>query len=232
MDNLNFELITTVLLEENTHFEESLEFIGCFINRAMIRNERLKALHKGKGYKNYVFSNFYPFEKDKVYKKGHLYVFRLNSLDYRFLMDLKECLPQVKSSFIQVLSSEFIQLPKKHIVNLYTITPVVITVDNKPFLPEDDLDILRNRLQANLEKKYKSFYGSEFFAESFIQRIEIINCKPIKTRYKGINLLGNKLKITVKEDAKSQLLAHVAIGAGIGEKNSALGCGFCLVNYL
>lgn len=229
---MNFELIVTTLLKEDLHYEDSLQLIGSFINKAMLQSEKLKALHERKGYKNYVFSNFYPFEKDKIYKSGRVYVFRLKSLDYRFLKDLKEFLPIVKNSFIQILSSEYKQLPQKHIVDLYTVTPVVITVDNKPFLPEDSLDVLCNRLQANLEKKYKAFYGEELFTESFIQRIEFINRKPIKTRYKGIRLLGNKFKITVKDDEKSQLLARVAIGAGIGEKNSALGCGFCFANYL
>ncbi|EEM86548.1 CRISPR-associated endoribonuclease Cas6 [Bacillus thuringiensis serovar vazensis] len=229
---MNFELIITVLLRENVHYEDSLQLIGGFINKTMLQNENLKALHKRKGYKNYVFSNFYPIEKDKIYKKNRVYVIRLKSLDYRFLKDLKECLPSIKNYALQCLSLELKQLSQKHIVDLYTVTPVVITVDNKPFLPEDSLDILCNRLQANLEKKYKAFYGEALFTESFMQRIEFINRKPIKTNYKGIELLGNKFKITVKGDEKSQLLARVAIGAGIGEKNSALGCGFCFANYL
>ncbi|AMR06121.1 CRISPR-associated endoribonuclease Cas6 [Bacillus thuringiensis serovar pingluonsis] len=229
---MNFELIITALLRENIHYEDSLQLIGGYINKIMLQSENLKALHKRKGYKNYVFSNFYPSEKDKIYKKDRVYVIRLKSLDYRFLKDLKECLPTIKNYSIQCLSLELKQLPQKHIVDLYTITPVVITVDNKPFLPEDSLDVLCNRLQANLEKKYKAFYGEELFTESFIQRIEFINRKPIKTNYKGIKLLGNKFKITVKDDEKSQLLAKVAVGAGIGEKNSALGCGFCFANYL
>lgn len=67
---MNFELIITVLLRENVHYEDSLQLIGGFINKTMLQNENLKALHKRKGYKNYVFSNFYPIEKDKIYKKN------------------------------------------------------------------------------------------------------------------------------------------------------------------
>ncbi|HDR5276726.1 MULTISPECIES: CRISPR-associated endoribonuclease Cas6 [Bacillus] len=229
---MNFELIITALLRDNIHYEDGLELIGGFINRAMLQNKKLKALHERKGYKNYVYSNFYPFEKDKIYKQDRVYIIRLKSLDYGFLKDIKESLPTIKNYVIQCFALEIKQLPQKHIVDLYTVTPVVITVDNKPFLPEDSLDILCNRLQANLEKKYKAFYGEKLFTESFIQRIECINRKPIKTNYKGIKLLGNKFKITVKDDKKSQMLARVAIGAGIGEKNSALGCGFCFANYL
>ncbi|WP_459500530.1 CRISPR-associated endoribonuclease Cas6 [Bacillus sp. C1] len=229
---MNFELIITALLKEKVHYQDSIELIGRYINETMFHNEKLKDLHRRTGYKYYVFSNFYPFEKDKMYKKGAVYIVRLKSMDKKFLRELQGCFPKVNNSFMQVLSSELRTLPVKHIAELYTVTPVVITVDNKPFLPEDDLDILLERLQANLEKKYTSFYGQGDFNESFIQRIELLNSKPIATKYKNVRLLGNKLKIAVKEDEKSQLLAHVALGCGLGEKNSALGCGFCFANYL
>ncbi|APU86937.1 CRISPR associated Cas6 family protein (plasmid) [Clostridium botulinum] len=56
--------------------------------------------------------------------------------------------------------------------------------------------------------------------------LSITNNKTIYIPYKKGLLLGNKLKIQVKEDDISQTLATVALGAGIGEKNS-IGMGFC-----
>ncbi len=48
----------------------------------------------------------------------------------------------------------------------------------------------------------------------------------MKLYNKEVRLFGNKFKIIPNEDEVSQKLAFVALGAGLGEKNS-FGGGFC-----
>jgi len=93
--------------------------------------------------------------------------------------------------------------------------------------------LLQQRLQANLEKKYKGYYKNKLVPEqSFIQMIQVQNSKPISYSYKNIKLLGNKFRIIVNEDSVSQKLAFIAEATGLGEKSSSAGMGFCNANYL
>ena len=119
------------------------------------------------------------------------------------------------------------------IEQLFAIKPVIITVDNKPWLEKNNsIDIMKCKLNDNLSKKLKQFEGEEFLEEpiDFIDSIEIINRKPAKYSYKNVTLLGNKLNIKVKSDELSQKKALMAIALGLGEKGSSLGAGFC--NYI
>ena len=55
----------------------------------MSKNQELKELHdKKRVYKYYTFGNFYPIEKEKVYKKGNSYQFRLRSPNESFIDNL------------------------------------------------------------------------------------------------------------------------------------------------
>ena len=46
-------------------------------------------------------------------------------------------------------------------------------------------------------------------------------------KYKNIKFIGNKFKVWVNEDEKSQKLALIAMACGLGEKNTIVGTGFC-----
>ncbi len=67
-----------------------------------------------------------------------------------------------------------------YIRELYTQTPLIITVDDKPWLQNDgDLDLFKQRLEDNLEKKYKSFFNEDIdVKDKFIKSIEFKNRKP------------------------------------------------------
>ncbi|MBP3041867.1 CRISPR-associated endoribonuclease Cas6, partial [Bacillaceae bacterium Marseille-Q3522] len=165
------------------------------------------------------------------YKKGRVYIFRIRSAKKLFLQKLQRFLPITSQTAFQVLACQQKKIPDRFIQQLYTMTPVIATVDGQPFLPGDDIDLLIKRIQGNLEKKYKDLYGEETFEQSFIKRIEIINRKPIALHYKSIKLLGCKLKLDINEDNKSQRLARTALSSGLLEKNS-IGGGFCVANYI
>ena len=89
------------------------------------------------------------------------------------------------------------------------------------------MDLVKNRILANIQKKYKNIYNTQVDID-FIKAIKKINRQPIKIPYKNINMLGNKFEIEVKDDPMSQSLAYLAISVGILEKNS-IGFGFCMV---
>ncbi|WCN36624.1 CRISPR-associated endoribonuclease Cas6 [Aneurinibacillus uraniidurans] len=226
------QLTVTVFLRKNIHFSFSSEKIGQWINAALYLDENLKVFHEQNQYKHYVFDNLYPFEKDGVYKEGKVYIYKIRSLKQGFLSKVKHLLKKVNDDNFQLLAAEITRMPQRPIQELYTVTPFFITVKGAPWFVEHDWTTLEERLQANAEKKYKNLFGEERFTHSFIQRIEILNQRPIAISYKGIKLLGNKAKITIQDDQQSQKLAFISMGSGLAEKNSAVGGGFCLATYI
>ena len=202
----------------------------------MSKTDALNKLHQQRGFKYYSFGNFYPIEKKKVYKKGSTYQFVVRALDEAFVDVLKEALrTNIDNPNFLVLETYKKTEKQFFISELYSATPVIVSIENNLFWTmEKDGDImkLQKQLHDNLEKKYQSFYGESIKAEqSFIQLLEIKNKKPqnilITKNSKSIRLFGNKFKIVPNEDEVSQKLAFVALGAGLGEKNS-FGGGFCL----
>ncbi|MCW6075868.1 CRISPR-associated endoribonuclease Cas6 [Clostridium sporogenes] len=223
----------TAFLKKNIKFTQSGEVIGKIISKAMLMDEELKAMHKNREYK-YVYNNLYPVEKTGIYEEGRVYIYNIRSFNKKFTSKIKKLLSKVDSEFMRILAIEENSIKQKHIMALYTMTPVIVTVNNKPWLLENgDLIFLQKRLQDNLEKKYKEIFGQTLdIKQNFIQGIEVLNKKPMVFQYKGIKLLGNKFKILVNEDEQSQKLAFIATGMGLGEKGSSLGAGYCHAHYL
>lgn len=222
------ETTVTVLLKKPLYFQDVQEEIGKYLNRSMLQNHNLTSFHETDGYKFYVFSGLWPIEKNKTYRSGNVYIFTIRSLQQDFLDQLIPCIRKIDNKTFQVLAIENKQYRRCFIHELSTLTPFVVTVDGKPWMPEQhDFDLLLDRLHANAEKKYKKLFGNEIFANSFIERIDILNNKPLVMHYKNISVLGHKARIVVNEDEQSQKLAFTVLGAGLAEKNSALGAGFC-----
>jgi len=223
-----YELTITTLLQEDIFFTESNEKIGNLISAAMHLDAELAAKHKENGYKLYCFGGLYPVEKDKQYKTGRVYIFKLRSLERAYILKIKQLLPAVKNSSFKILAVEMKTCKQRYISELYTITPAVATVDNRNWAVGDDFLLLQERIQVNLIKKYKAFFHEELQpTQSFFQHIEIINNKPIRIKYKNTSLIGNKLKLQINNDEISQRLAFTALACGLLEKNSSIGCGFC-----
>ncbi len=233
---LFFELTCTAYIKKDISFKESFEIISKYISFSMAMDEKLKALHEGKNFKHYVFGGLLPVEHDKVYKQGNSYQFSIRSLD-EYLIDtlFKKLRENINYEFLQVVQTSKRKIKQSFISELYTATPTIITTENRLFWTmEKDGDILRlqKQLHDNLEKKYKAFYGEEIRVEqNFIQLLEVKNRVPqnieIKKDGKRVRFFGNKFRIVPHEDEVSQKLAFLALGAGLGEKNS-FGGGFCL----
>lgn len=227
------ELTITGCLLQDVYFTEANALIAQTINKSLYMDNELAEKHAKNEYKNYCFNSLYPLENDKTYKRGRIYIFRIRSLEESFAVKLKFLLPKVQSDFIKLIAIEQKTIKKKHIVELYTVTPALVTVDNKHWLPQDDFILLQERFQMNLEKKYKTYFGEALIIkQSFIQHIEILNHKPMSFSYKNTKLLGNKFRIIPNDDVISQNLAFIAEATGIGEKSSSAGLGYCNAQYL
>jgi len=227
-----FELTTTAYLLKNVAFNEVNEKIAQLINKAMLNDEKLAVKHEENKFKNYVFDSLYPREKDKIYKAGKIYVFRIRSLEEDFISKIKQLLHNTTTDYFKVIAGEIKRYEQRAIKEIYTVTPALATINNHFWISGDDIMLLQDRIQINLLKKYLEFFNVEVQKEdSFIQYIEIKNKKPIAFNYKNIQFIGNKFIIKVNEDDLSQKLAFLALGAGLLEKNATNGMGFCIAKY-
>lgn len=227
---MNFtELTITVMLKEDINFQYCGYVIGKNINKSMLSDEDLKKIHPKKQYKHYVFNSFYPIEMDKVYKKNRLYFFKIRGLSNEFIEKLDNCLLKLKSNDFDVISISKKKIEKRPIKELYTQTPLIVTLEDGPWLQgNDDLELFKRRLEDNLEKKYKDFFNEDIdLKDKFIKSIEFKNRKPMHFKYKGIKLLANKVSIQIQDNEEAQKLAFIARATGLGEKNSSVGAGFC-----
>lgn len=227
-----YELIATIFLKKDTHFSQSSELIGKNISNLMLNDNDLRKYHKEKIYK-YVFTNLYPVEKDGVYKKDRVYILNLRCFNENYILKIKKCMENYESSDLRIISADIKEINQKHINFLETITPAIVTIDSKPWLPNEDILLLVKRLHANAEKKFKFFFNEEIgeVEDYFIEKLKILNRKPTYYSYKGIKLLSNKFKIKVNDDDKSQKLAFIVLGGGLAEKNSILGAGYCKCDW-
>ena len=235
-----FELHCKTYLKRDISYETSFDVLSSYINFAFTNDEKLKEFHQNVDIKSYSFGNFYPIQKDKIYKLGNIYEFIIRSLDEEFIYKLQKYLREnINNSHIQVLQTSKKVVNQFFITELYSITPVITTIkdDEKKYhfwTTQKDGDILKlqKQLQDNLIKKYESFYKEKLNpTQNFIQLLELKNKTPqsiyINKNGKKIRFLGNKFKIIPNEDEISQKLAFVALACGLGEKQS-YGGGFCL----
>ncbi|MCX7921558.1 MAG: CRISPR-associated endoribonuclease Cas6 [Clostridia bacterium] len=224
-----YELTATVILTRDIHYTDAGEVIGQTINKTMLQDSELIELHSKSDFKHYVFNSFYPVEKDGVYREGRIYIYKIRSLNQDFIKKMKELLPNTKADIYKVVAVQRKTINRPQISNIYTLTPVVVTrEDGKNWVSDDGVGFLKQRLQANLEKKYKAFYNEEVCPlKDIFTGIEVLNRKPIAINFKGSKFLGSKLKLWFNKDSDSQKLAFVAMACGLGEKNTSVGAGFC-----
>lgn len=221
-----YNLKLSVILKSNIKSEATYEKLANLISYAMLKDKDLKLLHEENKYKNYVFCNLYPIEKDSIYKANNIYYFDIRGIDLKMFMKLKQVLNVTEDENFKVIQVNFETSIQRKISKLITLTPVILTTKIGDYDIKENLEFVKDRLVANIQKKYKAIYNTEANVD-FIKEIIKTNHKPMKIPYKNIHMLGNKFEITVKEDPISQNLAYLMLSIGCGEKN-ALGFGFCM----
>ncbi len=220
-----YNIKVAVLLKNDTQAFENYEKISKLISASMLKDQTLKQLHEENRYKNYVFCNLYPIEKDGVYKAGNIYTFQIRTIDFKLGLKIKQVLNNFQNEEFKVIVSDLETSTQRKINTLATLTPAIITSDKGDYLINNDMQLVKERILANAQKKYNQLYNEKIDMD-FIKSIKQINNKPIKIPYKSINILGYKFEIEVKDDPISQNLAYLILSVGLLEKN-AEGFGFC-----
>lgn len=227
MQKYYYRLTCKIKLLHNVALNDLNEYLSNMINKTMLRDLILKEYHQKKDIKFYVFSNLYPFENDKQYKKDKEYSFYVNIFDQNMALRLKNCLEQ-EECIIEVNLKVCNFKPIKVLSSHSTCVSQLPNTDynNRYWTKEKSIALLLKALNSNLTKKYNLLYGKEEKNIDFIQSITVKNQKNIAFNYKNGKVLGYQVSIVVKDDLLSQLAANLCMAVGIGEKNS-LGCGFC-----
>lgn len=223
------ELQVKVFLTKDIKIEETLQKICILVDKSLIKDDRYSKFHEENKFKNYSFNMLYPLEENRIYKKENIYTFILRTVDYDLAnYFLKELINEYTDE-IKVLTINKKLIPIKHIESIHAITPIVAKFDNGYWKQHSTIDILEKRIKENLIKKYNAFY-EEKIDEDFelFTTMSIINKKPIATKYKGISILGDKIKFMVSDNEQAQKIVNFALGTGLGEMNSR-GLGF--INY-
>lgn len=223
MQYYNLKLV--VIPKKDIKNEEAYEKISKLIANAMLKDEELKQTHEKNEYKNYVFCNLYPVQKNGIYTAGSMYTFDIRFINLSIAMKMKQFLSIIQNEDFKIVMSNLETNSQRKIKKLITLTPAVITTDKGDYKIDNNIQLVKERILANTQKKYNQIYNERVDVD-FINEIKQTNQKPIKIPYKNIYMLGNKFEITVKEDEMSQNLAYLALSVGLLEKNS-IGLGFC-----
>ena len=228
-----YELLIGVNLKKNVTLKDMSEEMSKSINILFLTNDRLKELHERNEYKLYTYSGLFPLEKDKLYKKGIEYLFKIRFLRKDMAREFEDLLYDVENPLFKTLrvvsSSRNIT---GQVEKLYTLTPAVITMDKKNWTKDtdnNDLSLVKERIINNTIHKYNFLNNTSIPVHDFIESIQMTNRLPMVFNYKTGVILANKFRISIKQDELSQELATVILGAGLLEKNS-LSFGFCLPN--
>lgn len=224
-----FEISLKVYLLKSIRSEEAQEKISEFIDVALGKNHEFLKLHNDNGFKNYCFNSLYPLEVDEIYKSDKIYTVKIRTISYELAQYFNETLIKTYTNFIKGLVSEVRILPKRHIKNIYCITPLIIKTDDGYWKNSLNFNEFERRIKENLIKKYNIFNNTKV-DENFelYTVIQIKNKKPIASSYKGRRILGDKINIEVDDNCIAQEIAYMSLGTGLGEMN-ARGMGF--VNY-
>ena len=206
--------------------------MSSYLDFSLCKNEKFLSKHKEKKYKHYNFNYLYPIENDKVYKKDKLYTITIRTIDQEVAEYLLNSTCNHSDENIEGIKSELKILPKKYIEKIYSITPVLIKDKEGYWRKKNNIEFFEKRLKENIIKKYKYISNNkEIELNNFYNEIKFKNYKPIKTSFKNINLLGDKVELSIESDLKSQELAYMILGMGLLENNSR-GMGFVNFKHL
>ena len=229
--NCYHEILVTLQFHEDIPVSEVQAALSELINNSMIFDEQLKEMHHRNAFKQYTFCLPYPLESDRIYRKARLYCFHLRTTSLKLALAFRQWLPKAKGP-AKIVSLELKNYGRIAISELTTLTPVVCTVDNRCWLPENGLALLAERLQGNALKKCRNqepAFTVPAGEDYFFEHIQMLNQKPIVVHYKhkGASLLGHKLHLSIKPQPWAQQMAFTVLGEGILEKN-AWGFGYCI----
>lgn len=230
MSNIQvYQIDCKVYLQKDIKFDHILYEISNFIDSGFGKDKHMLEFHQRQGYKNYVHSGFKEIEKDKKYKEGNIYSFSIRCLDEKLKDYLCHTLKDTFNATMKGLATTVRAIVKKTIEKLYSLTPVLIKLDEGYWKGNIDFTSYEKRLIDNAMKKTKFVLGEDF-NEDFVlyNRVELLNHKPICSKFKDISFLGDKVELHIAENAMAQQVAYILLGTGVLENNTR---GYGFLNY-
>lgn len=227
---LIYNLNCKVYLLQNIELINMLKEISHMVDVALCSTDTMIKFHEENQFKNYCISGFKEIEKDRIYKEGKVYSFSIRCISKEFAEFLCRQLSKADTNTMKGLVCDYKVIPHMYIDRLYTVTPAVVQIQEGGYWRNKiAIDEYERLLFENSVKKYNSITGDKL-DENFklYDTITFLNKVPIKTNYKSIQLLGDKVELTINSDEWAQAVAYMLLGAGLLLKNSRC---YGFVNY-
>ena len=222
-----WKLELKVYLLKNINQKDCLTKITYFIDSVLKIDEKFLKYHNKRIPKGYVFNSFYPLEKEE-YLAGKVYTVQIRTVNEELKDFLMKNLHNNYTREIKGLTISERKIEYRYIDRLFSVTPIILKTENGYWRGNMDVDNFLDRLKINLIKKYNQFYEEKLDeTENIFEKIEFRNDVPIKCSYKNINLLGDKVILTIAKNPTAQKLAFLSLGAGLSEMASR---GYSYVN--
>lgn len=226
------EISLKIRLKEDITYRNLPLKLSQGINKCFLIDKKSMILHKKNRCKNYSYSLLTPIEKD-YYKADKFYDLTIRFLSLELANSFYEGVKTIDNTIftLVVAKKKEIKSTDNIIKTLETINPTIIT-DNNRYVDSAHLKkkLVIDRIVSNTNHKMNDFYGKNNITKyNFIEDVEPMSFQSSVFNYKknGV-LIGNKLRVKVKQDEKSQELAFIAYVSGLLEKNS-LSFGFCKI---
>ena len=213
---LVYNLNCKAYLLQNIELINMLKEISHMVDVALCRTDTMRVFHEKNQFKNYSISGFKEIESDKKYKEGKIYSFAVRCINKEFAEFLCRQLPKSDTNTLKGLVCEY--------------KVIVVQIQEGGYWRNKiAIDEYERLLFENSVKKYNSITGDRL-DENFklYDTITFLNKVPIKTNYKSIQLLGDKIEMTINSDERAQAVAYMLLGTGMLLKNSR---GYGFVNY-
>lgn len=227
---LIYNLNCKVYLLQNIELINMLKEISHMVDVALCSTDTMIKFHEENQFKNYCISGFKEIERDRIYKEGKVYSFSIRCISKEFAEFLCRQLSKADTNTMKGLVCDYKVIPHMYIDRLYTVTPAVVQIQEGGYWRNKiTIDEYERLLFENSVKKYNSITGNKL-DENFklYDTITFLNKVPIKTNYKSIQLLGDKVELAINSDERAQAVAYMLLGTGALLKNSR---GYGFVNY-
>lgn len=230
------ELRITVLSKSSFSIIQCGEKLGNFLASAMSKEKELLEFHNRCCFKNYAYDLLYPFAIKNMYYSNSLYMFRVKSIDIKFIEKLKGLLYGFEDKNFKFIAAEEKEVRYRPIEELIALTPVIVTFpkDKNGIVSDNEYKNMKNLVIKNLVRRYNIYTGENIHFDEVKDIFQSYNLKNkiLPIEYKGIKLNGVKMNIKPAQNELAQKLCFFAEATGLGEKSSVCGSGFMHAQYL
>lgn len=230
---LVYEIKISLKVKKNLDYFLAAEQISRLINKTLCDDETFRIYHaESKAYKLYCFDLPFPLERDGMYKLDGIYTLRIRTVKPELAEYFSEQLRFAETEYLKVLNTEIRIISKKIIETIYSLTPLIIKTEDGYWRDSMSVTDFEQRLRINAIKKYRLVTGQSVDENiELYTHLKFSNTKPIKMKYKGVTLLGDKIQLAAAKNELAQDILYMAIGTGLLENNST-GAGTVGYRYL